>query len=115
VNESTGGNDLEIDCQSVQSKLDANADFLLLDCREADEHALVNLPQAMLLPMSELERRVGELESHRDREIVVHCHHGSRSLQVTAWLRQQGFHDVKSMAGGIDHWAVTIDSTLQRY
>ena len=106
---------MEIDCQSVQSKLAAEADFLLLDCRETDEHGLVNIPEAQLLPMSEIERRVGELESHREREIVVHCHHGGRSLQVTAWLRQLGFANVKSMAGGIDHWAVAIDPKLPRY
>ena len=67
------------------------------------------------LPMSEIERRVGELESHRQREIVVFCHHGGRSLQVTTWLRQLGFENVKSLAGGIDNWAVVIDPKLPRY
>jgi rhodanese-related sulfurtransferase len=106
---------LEIDCQSVQLKLTSGDDFFLLDCREADEHALVRLPGAQLLPMSEIQQRVGELEPHRGREIVVHCHHGGRSLQVAQWLRQLGFENVSSMAGGIDRWAVAIDPTLPRY
>jgi len=38
-----------------------------------------------------------------------------RSLQVTDWLQQLGYEDVKSMAGGIDAWAVEIDTTLRRY
>ena len=115
MNNPADSSDLEIDCQSVQSKLAEDADFLLLDCREANEHALVNLPEAQLLPMSELERRVGELDSQREREIVVLCHHGSRSLQVTMWLRQLGFENVKSLTGGIDNWAVAIDPKLPRY
>jgi rhodanese-related sulfurtransferase len=107
---------LEIDCRGVQEKLAAKAaDFVLLDCRENDEHALVHIDVARLLPMSQLQARVGELEPLRDRHIVVHCHHGGRSLKVTHWLRAQGFSKVQSMAGGIDQWAREVDSTLARY
>jgi adenylyltransferase/sulfurtransferase len=106
---------LEIDCRSVKAKLDSNADFLLVDCRERDEHEKVNIAQARLLPMSVIQERLGELEAHRNKEIVVHCHHGGRSLKVTHWLRGQGFANVKSMAGGIDQWAVEIDPKLARY
>lgn len=115
MNAPSNTNPLEIDHRSVHGKLQRSEEFLLLDCRERDEHALVNLPQATLLPMSEIQQRVGELDGYREREIVVHCHHGGRSLQVTMWLRQQGFADVKSMAGGIDAWAVDIDPSLPRY
>ena len=106
---------LEISCQDVKSKLDAGHKFLLLDCREANEYQLVCLREAKLLPMSELMQRVGELEPNRDDEIVVHCHHGSRSLKVATWLRQQGFSRVQSLAGGIDEWATEIDQALVRY
>lgn len=105
----------EIDCRAVKQKLDAGDDLLLVDCREPDEHALVHLGPAMLLPMSELMVRVGELEPHRGREIVVHCHHGGRSLRVVHWLRQQGFDKAQSMSGGIDRWALDIDPSLPRY
>jgi adenylyltransferase/sulfurtransferase len=106
---------LEIDPAAVKRMLDSNQDMLLLDCREADEHATVHIPEAMLLPMSELANRAGELEEHRNQHIVVHCHHGGRSLRVTKWLREQGFEMVQSMAGGIDQWAVEIDTSLPRY
>lgn len=106
---------LEIDCRSVKAKLDAGEKFLLLDCREKEEHQAVHIAAARLLPMSELSERVGELEPYKNSEIVVHCHHGGRSLKVTNWLRQQGFANVKSMAGGIDDWAVNIDTSLARY
>ncbi len=106
---------LEIDCRSVKAMLDAKVDFLLLDCREADEYQRVNIEKARLIPMSVIQDRIGELEANKETEIVVHCHHGGRSLKVAQWLRSQGFSNVRSMAGGIDQWAVEIDPTLSRY
>ena len=69
----------------------------------------------MLLPMSEITERVAELEPYRNSEIIVHCHHGGRSLRVTNWLRQQGFAMVTNMAGGIDQWSQSIDPAVPRY
>ena len=106
---------LETDCQTVKQRLDRKEKFLLLDCRETDEHELVRIEGAMLLPMSQLMTRVGELEPHRKSDIVVHCHHGGRSLQVTQWLRQQGYASVQSMKGGIHQWAEQVDPSLPRY
>src|ERR1700731_2167680 len=106
---------LEIDCKSVKAKLDAKADFLLVDCREVDEYQKVHIDKAKLVPMSVIQDRVNELQPYKQKEIVVHCHHGGRSLKVTPWLRSQGFANVKSMAGGIDQWAVEIDPKLARY
>jgi rhodanese-related sulfurtransferase len=106
---------LEIDVREVRSLLASTQDFLLLDCREPREYELANLPRAKLIPMREIPARVAELEEFRNQRIVVHCHHGIRSLQVTHWLRQQGFGKVQNMAGGIDAWAVEIEPTLPRY
>src|SRR5262245_1230987 len=106
---------IEVDCRTVKGLLDVKHDFLLLDCREADEHARVAIAAATLLPMSELTERLAELEPHRRRRVVVHCHHGGRSLRVTHWLRQQGFAQAQNMAGGIDAWAEQIDPSLPKY
>lgn len=106
---------LEIDVQDVKALLDASEDFLLLDCREQDEFELVRIGGATLLPMSEIQARAEELEPHRERRIVVHCHHGGRSMRVTQWLRGLGFVAVQNMRGGIDQWAIEVDSTLPRY
>src|SRR5579863_6770806 len=106
---------IEVNCETVKAMLDAKADFLLLDCREQDEYDAVHIAGARLVPMSEIQQRIGELEPYRDGEIVVHCHHGGRSMRVTNWLRQQGFAKAQNMAGGIDDWAVTIDPAMPRY
>jgi adenylyltransferase/sulfurtransferase len=65
--------------------------------------------------MSELAARLDELESLRDSDLVIHCHHGGRSLRVTHWLREQGFAKAQSMAGGIDRWSRVIDPSVPRY
>lgn len=106
---------LEIDCSSVKVKLDAGDQFLFLDCRETPEYDTVKIEGTTLIPMSEMAERVGELEEHRDSEIIIHCHHGGRSLRVANWLRQQGFSTAQSMAGGIDVWAVEIEPGMARY
>lgn len=106
---------IETDVATVKSRLDAGADMILLDCREPDEHATAHIAAAKLIPMSELQQRVGELEEYRARQLVVHCHHGGRSLRVAAWLRQQGFAQAQSMSGGIDQWSTDIDQSVPRY
>lgn len=107
---------LEISCREVQSLRDADADLLLLDCRETQEHATAAIAGSVLLPMSEIQSRVDDLQQHRDRHVVVYCHHGMRSAQVTAWLREsQEFGKVQSMAGGIDQWSQQIDPAVPRY
>jgi len=108
-------NPLEIDCAAVKAKLDADDPFLLLDCREQGEYDTVHIASAVLVPMSEIQERVGELEPHQHKEIVVYCHHGARSLQVTIWLKQNGFGNVHSMSGGIDEWAQSIEPGMPRY
>jgi len=107
---------LEVDCRAAHTRISSEGfTGLLLDCREQDEYDLVHVADSTLLPMSELARRVDELEPHRDQEILVLCHHGMRSLQVATWLREQGFGGACSIAGGIDAWACQVDTNLPRY
>ncbi len=107
--------DLELSVQDVQQLQQQQADFLLLDCREQEEYDTARIEGAVLIPMSELMKRVSELDPHRQRQLIVHCHHGKRSLQVATWLRQQGFDQAQSMSGGIDLWSVEIDPAVPRY
>lgn len=106
---------LEVTCGDTKRRLDAGEELMLLDCREENEFAIGVIAGAVLLPMSQLQARVGELAPHRDAPIVVYCHHGMRSAQVANWLRAQGFSAVQSMAGGIDQWSEAIDPGVPRY
>jgi rhodanese-related sulfurtransferase len=105
----------EVDVRTVEAMRRSGEAFLLLDCREPDEYATARIEGAILLPMSELAERMGELSERQQDRIVVHCHHGGRSLRVARWLRTQGFDRAQSMAGGIDQWSQEIDPTVPRY
>ena len=89
--------------------------WLLLDCRTPEEHATARIEGAILIPMQELPERVGELTAWRDKPVIVHCHHGMRSLKVARWLRDQGFSRAVSMQGGIEAWSMEIDPSVPRY
>lgn len=106
---------IEISCEEVRQLQQSDTEFALVDCREADEFELCRIDGASLAPMSELRDRLTELEPHRGQRIVVHCHHGGRSLRVAMFLRQQGFQQAQSMAGGIDAWSERIDPAVPRY
>ena len=104
----------EISVQQTQQLLQSG-EIVLIDCRESAEYAVAKIDGAALVPMSEFGQRLDEIEMHRDKHIVVHCHHGGRSLQVTQALRGRGFPKVQSMAGGIDLWSQEIDTQVPRY
>ena len=106
---------IEIDVHAVKQLLGEQADFLFIDCREQKEFDVARIAAATLIPMGQTQQRIGELEPYRDKRIVVHCHHGGRSLRVTHFLREQGFQKTQNMAGGIDVWSQQIDSSVPRY
>jgi rhodanese-related sulfurtransferase len=93
--------------------LDGGEAFTFIDCREPWEHQTARIHGTVLLPMGEIPARVQELDPE-DRIVVV-CHHGVRSMNVTAWLRQQGFEKAQSMAGGIDRWSRSVDPKVPIY
>jgi len=86
---------------------------LLLDVREPWELSLASLPEVLNIPMAQVPDRLDELAA--DREIVVICHHGSRSLLVAAFLKQNGFDAVINLTGGIDAWSREVDPTVPIY
>lgn len=88
---------------------------LLLDCRTDEEHATARIEGSVLIPMQEIAGRLAELDGWRGGTIVVHCHHGVRSLRVTQWLRERGFDRATSMRGGIDAWSAEIDPSVPLY
>ncbi len=103
----------EILPQELKRKLDTDESPFLLDVREQAEHDIVHMEGARLIPLNTLPQHIDSLPI--DREIVVYCHHGTRSLYATAYLHQNGFTDAKNLVGGIDLWAAEIEPTLRRY
>jgi rhodanese-related sulfurtransferase len=106
--------DYEITHTGLKSLLDGGAEIMLLDVREPWEYNVSNIPGSTHIPMGDIPARFNQ-ELDPDSHIVVICHHGVRSMNVTAWLRQQGFEKVQSLRGGIDRWAREIDPSIPLY
>lgn len=104
----------EISSDALAAQLKRPEKPLVLDVREPWETAAAPFPDATRMPMGDVPARAHQ-ELDPDAPIVVVCHHGARSLNVTMWLRQQGFEHVQSLAGGIDHWSAVIDPSIPRY
>lgn len=106
----------ELSVSDVKAMLDSGASFFLLDVRQPEEHSIGRIEGAHLIPLPDLPNRIDEIrELAGDRQIVAHCHHGGRSLNAAAILRQGGLMQSKSMAGGIDAWSLQIDPKIARY
>lgn len=108
----------EITPREIKERLDAGDPTLaLVDCRRPEEHEFcrIDAPGSRFLPMQEAWTRLNELDDLRAKDVVLYCHTGRRSLWMAAFLRQSGFENVRSMAGGIDVWAIDIDPSIPRY
>jgi rhodanese-related sulfurtransferase len=94
-----------------------NGTTMVLDVREAWEvQTACVTPQGFELvkiPMHTIPPRIAELD--RDQPIAVLCHHGARSMQVAAFLVQQGFSHVANIAGGIHAWSLQVDPSVPTY
>lgn len=105
----------------VAEKRENGDPFILLDVREPHELAYANLGDGVLLaPLSELARHQlealpAEVQEDKMAEVVVFCHHGTRSAQVVAWLRQNGWQNIWNMDGGIEAYATAVDGRIGRY
>ena len=106
---------LEISVLVVRKKLDAGEPIKLIDVREAQEIAICALENAQHIPMMQLFTQLTKPDAEPGDEIVVFCHTGIRSLDAAQFLRNQGFENSRSMAGGIDAWAVEIEPGMARY
>ena len=89
---------------------------MLIDVREPDEYAITRIEGTTLIPMRDIPANLQQLEARADEAtLIIFCHHGTRSMNVVYWLRQQGVAACQSMAGGIDAWSTSVDSSVPRY
>lgn len=102
----------QLEPRDVAALISRGSDVLLLDVREPWEHQVARIGNSQLVPMNELPARVGSID--RTRDIVVYCHHGTRSDMAAEWLRSQGF-PARNLAGGIDRWSREVDPAIPRY
>ncbi|MCY2979481.1 MAG: rhodanese-like domain-containing protein [Planctomycetota bacterium] len=111
---------IEVDIHTVQRWLkhgidDSGLPVTVVDCREPSEAEIAKIDGTILMPMRSWPPDQETLATLNGKSVVVHCHHGGRSLRVANWFRQNGHPNATSMAGGIDQWSLEIDPTISRY
>jgi rhodanese-related sulfurtransferase len=104
---------VEIGPAALKVLLDSAQPPLVLDVRENWELEAARLPGTLDIPMGQVPQRLAELP--RDREIVVMCHGGVRSLKVAQFLAQHGFSRLANLSGGIHAWACDVDPSIGTY
>ena len=104
--------DLEITPRETAELLTAGK-IKLVDVRTPEEYEIARVEGSVLADQS-LAQEILQTWP-KDTLIVTICHHGVRSLDAAAYLRGHGFANTRSMMGGIDAWAMQIDSSVPRY
>jgi rhodanese-related sulfurtransferase/TusA-related sulfurtransferase len=92
-----------IDNNDLETKLEANAKIVVLDVRETAEFAFNHIPNAVSIPLGELEKRFDELS--KEAEIYVVCRTGSRSDLAAQKLAEKGFTNVINVVPGMSQWS----------
>ncbi|MBC7463751.1 MAG: adenylyltransferase/sulfurtransferase MoeZ [Actinobacteria bacterium] len=107
--------DSTISVEELKSKMEAGAEFFLVDVREPSEWEIVKIPGAVLIPKQGfLDGSALEKMPH-DKQIIIHCKSGVRSAECLAIVKAAGFSDAVHVSGGVIAWAKQIDTSLPVY
>ena len=101
---------MDISVQDLHTMRTDNKPHMLLDVREAQEVAAGAIEGSVHIPMNTIPNNLDKLP--KDKPLVVMCHVGGRSAQVTHWLRAQGYDNAVNLDGGIVAWVAEIDPNL---
>ncbi len=120
----------QIDALELKSRLDAGENLFVLDVRNPEEWEIAVMPNTIKIPKSQIELAAYQVASGAqareqtvlnqiptDREVIVHCRSGVRSMSVIETLRDLGYEPTRlvNMAGGILAWANDVDETMPVY
>ncbi|QQG48392.1 MAG: molybdopterin-synthase adenylyltransferase MoeB [archaeon] len=105
--------EFNISPKELKAVLDGGRQLVLVDVREPFEYDICHIEGSTLVPLGQLVKRKGELDSNK--ETVVYCHVGVRSTQAVGFLRREGFKNVRNLSGGIDAWSTQVDPKTPRY
>lgn len=99
--------------REVKQHLSEGREIVILDVREPFELEICHVEGALHIPMRLIANSIDKLP--KNKEIVVMCHRGIRSLSVINFLEEQGIRNVHNMHGGIARWAEEVDTNMKKY
>ncbi len=82
-----------------------SGEYFLLDVRTRGEFSQGHIDGATLIPVNELQSRLGEIENHKEKPVLVYCLSGARSRSAANFLAASGFSNVLNLRGGITAWS----------
>jgi rhodanese-related sulfurtransferase len=103
---------MDISVQDLHAMRTEQKPHMLLDIREPQEVAAAAIEGSVHIPMNTIPDNLDKLP--KDKPLVVMCHVGGRSVQVTHWLRAQGYDNAVNLDGGIVAWAAQIDPNVKK-
>ncbi|MGB3296279.1 MAG: rhodanese-like domain-containing protein [Phormidesmis sp.] len=109
---------VETDVETLAQRLATDPEAVqLIDVREPHEVEVASVPSFINLPLSQFPEWAPTISNQFDpaAETIVMCHLGMRSAQMCQWLTEQGFTNVKNLAGGIDAYSRRIDRSVPLY
>ena len=111
--EAVDPNAVEVSAAELKHIIDSGRSITLLDVREPHEWEINRIEPARLTPLSQFEQFISGLDP--DADIYLYCYKGKRSLTALQQLKERGFKNLHSLAGGIDKWAEEVDPDMPRY
>src|SRR5688572_7636998 len=103
-------------------RINVNPEVVLLDVRSPGEfkdtdwgNTYGHFRNAININIDELEKRLGELEKYKDREILVYCSHSVRSPRAVMMLNEHGFKKVSNLSGGVSTLRPKNDECLKEH
>lgn len=103
----------EVTQEELRQWIDQGKEMILIDVREANDHAHSRIENSTNIPRGVLELEVEETVPDRDRTIVTYCGGGGRSAMAADVLQQMGYRHVYSLQGGYKQWKEKPYPTLE--
>ncbi len=91
----------------LKKKIELNESMIVLDVREAAEYVFNHIPEAISIPLGELDERAVELQ--KEKEIFVVCRTGNRSGMAAQKLKEKGFDKVYNVIPGMSEWTGPLE------
>ncbi len=103
---------IDLSANQFETEIAKQESALLLDVRTEEEYYYGHLKGSLLIPVSELSERITEIESYRDKQILVYCRSGVRSITAGEILAENGFDSVAHLEPGISGWLMAEKSVV---
>lgn len=91
-----------IDAKATEQLLEENKDALIVDVRTPEEYATGHLENAINIPFDDFKSKLEEMQSHKDKTVLLYCKTGNRSEKAAKILAKEGFKDAQNATEGVE-------------